>query len=175
MSNFQEDLKFSTDSLQAWKDHFKRKLGDRLLRIEDYAEDQDVQSNGWDISLILKGAESIKRVEIKTRRIGFKVIFEHDFKILIEVMGNNDSKKIGSGIQNCNAEFLAYGFYNGDYGGHIQDALIFDSFKLKEWIAQQDPKSFDYKTSKTRIGFSSYETKNILIKLRRISQFLVYE
>lgn len=166
MSNFEKDLQFSLYSMNAWKKVLQEKFNP--YKIHDYETDIPLQTSGWDLELVFTGEQRPLRVEIKTRRYSYFEQYTKDNKILIELIGNTDENKIGSGISNSFAELWCYGWFNGK---EILNPLIFDKSKLLDWVIT-NPDKMKINYSSTLTSTNPYNTKFGLVKFSLISHLI---
>ena len=170
LASWDQDSEFARKALPHWKYYFKKFFGQSLYKIEDYDTDLPIQKSYWDFNLVFLGKTPPHRVEVKTRRLSYFPIYERDCKIVVELKGNIERDKIGSGIENCNAELWAYGFFNGH---HIVSPTIFDKAKLKNWMLNNPDKYISKITKGTRVYDNTFHTLFGLVRLNRIADSII--
>jgi len=170
MSNFNNDFKFSKETIPLWKKYMQEIHGDSLYKINDYETDMPLQKSGWDIELVFSGYQKPLRCEIKTRKQNCIPFFKIYQDVLIEIQGNIELNKTGSGIRNSKADLWCYGWYDVY---NIFNPLIYYKDKLWDWVKYNQHKYTKKITNGTEIGNGDvYHTKFITVKCKDIEHLL---
>jgi len=167
LPEWEKSLEFSRSVKGAWQEYLQKYFAGDLLKIEDYEEDMQVQSQSWDLALLFNGKYPILRVELKTRQEWVYDIFQKDSLILIETQGNVDKNSGGSAIYFSNAELWCYGFFSN---GYIIKGFLFKRKELAIWLKNNEG-NFEKKYSNTD---QLYKTEFILIPIEEIEQFIFH-
>ncbi len=140
MPSFQDSMELSLSGRQAWKDYFKDLFRDwyqNIVNKEDDAEYQKAKLGDWVLHFI-----DYPKLTVETKTLSEKnyKAFKQTGRITLEIMGNKELKKTGSGIFACTADLFGYGFLvNGKLEGVY---LIW----LKEFLEWLEPRIGGYQT-----------------------------
>lgn len=170
MPDWNEYKAFEESANNAWRNTLMNFFDPEIILVHCYTDNMDIQREHWDKSLVFKGSESIKRIELKTRKEKYYKLFQKDETLVFETMGNVERNTLGSSVFNSNAEYWGYGFYVPEIRSDIiLDPQIFHREGLADHLQKHIK---DYNTWSTETN-GLYHTKGIFVQLEDIMKFKV--